>query len=765
MGDPGTLDFEGLARELLFRSLDLVSMWLPGGKRQGQEWLVGDLRGTRGESLRVNLNTGKWSDFASGERGMDLISLYAAVHQVDQAAAYKTLNEQYRPAMVPEVRPASPGRSKNPSVAQSPFDHAPKAPPADRPEIGAPPSNATPPDFVHPKHGKAAHVWSYYSAQTELLFFVARYDTPEGKQFCPWSWSLTKGRWVLKGFPEPRPLYNLPDLMARPNAPVLIVEGEKAADAAHAMEGGPYIVVTWPNGSRAHAKTDWSPLFGREKILIWPDADQAGREAAAQIGARLINKVGELKILDVEGEADGWDAADAGFKTFKEFAEFARPRARLVEPPLVPEVAPNQDPARGDNPTVNITVQTAEEFDAKPSHFATWQEIGVPTSKNGAPITSVDCAMRVLEGYKLFKDFVWFDDFHKKYFTEWNTPGIAREWQEIDDLKVTAFIQRELGLHKLSDDTIRKAIQVYAHDRRRNEPKEYLEALVWDQTPRIQDFLIKYMGAPDAWHSRGASSNFWIAMVARILSPGCKVDNMIVLEGTQGRFKSTALSIIGGKWFAEIHESVTSKDFFQAIQGKLLIEIAELDAFSRAEVNTIKKVITCQVDRFRASYGRTTQDYPRTCVFVGSTNEEEYLRDATGGRRFWPIRVGAIDLEAIRRDRDQLWAEAVHEFKAGAKWWDMPELETSAEQEARREKDEWEFIIRDYMIKNLGELKAFSVWDVADKALGIDSAKLDRSAQMRIGKALKALGYHKSKATVSGHRTYLWSKSVQSDLH
>ena len=141
---------------------------------------------------------------------------------------------------------------------------------------------------------------------------------------------------------------------------------------------------------------------------------------------------------------------------------------------------------------------------------------------------------------------------------------------------------------------------------------------------------------------------------------------MPVLEGSQGTFKSTGLPILGGKWFAEVHQSIDSKDFYLALSGKLLLEISEMHSFSKAEVERLKGVMSCQVDRYRAPYERRAADHPRRCVFAGTTNRDDWNRDETGARRFWPVVCGHIDLDWLTGHRDQLLAEAVYKFKKGA---------------------------------------------------------------------------------------------------
>jgi hypothetical protein len=246
------LDFNALAQRLLLGSETLVPQWLPGGRRRGHEWVCGDLSGGEGTSLSVNLLSGRWADFATSDRGGDLVDLYAAIHELTLGEAYRELDDGS--TSEPPARPAKP--TKPPRTVVTPVPEA-----------------AADCECVHPLYGAPSARWTYWDGNGEVLGYVARYD-PAGqrKQIVPWTWD--GDRWGMGQWPVPRPLYRLQELEARSADPVLIVEGEKAADAAAAISG-PYVVCTWPGGGQAVNRANWKPVHGR-KILLWPDADDAG---------------------------------------------------------------------------------------------------------------------------------------------------------------------------------------------------------------------------------------------------------------------------------------------------------------------------------------------------------------------------------------------------------------------------------------------------------------------------------------------------------
>jgi predicted P-loop ATPase len=249
-----------------------------------------------------------------------------------------------------------------------------------------------------------------------------------------------------------------------------------------------------------------------------------------------------------------------------------------------------------------------------------------------------------------------------------------------------------------------------------------------------------------------------ISAIARVMQPGCQVDHLLVLEGDQGTRKSTALrALVGDDWFRNSSIDLRSKDAAFTLRGCWVYEFDELDAFRGRDATRIKSFITLRVDSYRPPYGRNVVDAPRECAFVGSTNEERYLHDTTGNRRFWPVRCGAIDIPGLTAARAQLWAEAYARYASGELWYvDSPALsaQLAAVQEERREIDPWTTLIERWVAdlhENQLEQGVRTV-DVLTDALEVKPGQATRHDEMRVAAALKGLGMVSRLVLVKGLR-------------
>ncbi|WP_315775120.1 MULTISPECIES: VapE domain-containing protein [unclassified Bradyrhizobium] len=332
-------------------------------------------------------------------------------------------------------------------------------------------------------------------------------------------------------------------------------------------------------------------------------------------------------------------------------------------------------------------------------------------------------------------------------------PGFVPHICSDVDVGIAQTTLQRLGLKRLTKDVVHQAVAMIAHERRFHPVRTYLDGITWDGKPRIAALFTTYFGSEASPYVAAIGRMFLISMVARIYQPGCKADHLPVIEGEQGILKSSACAVLGGAWFSDQLPDITdAKDASQHLRGKWLIEVAEMHALSRAEATQLKSFISRQQERYRPSYGRLEVIEDRQCVFVGTTNRDTYLRDETGGRRFWPIKAGKIDIEALKRDRDQLFAEAVAMFRKGEHWWPDREFEREhivPQQAARYEGDDaWEHAIIDY----LAQESKVTVGQVATRALSMETPRIGTSDQRRITAILQQLGWRRLPVDWQGKR-------------
>ncbi len=402
-------------------------------------------------------------------------------------------------------------------------------------------------------------------------------------------------------------------------------------------------------------------------------------------------------------------------------------------PPLPGELPPDRHMNGHD-----IEAIPPRELMAPTGERPNWPEV-LKGNKQGF-YNNLDNVIRVIETDPDLKGKIWYDEFLDAIVTTWQAKpsNTSRKWRDADDVLLQLYMQRFIGLSKVMGGTCHDAALVAAFRNIRNECKEWLKSLRWDETPRLGNLLSDAFGTPQSAYTEAVGRCFIVSMVARVMRPGCKVDTVPVFEGSQGVGKSTAINILGGKWATECHESVLNKDFYGILDGHMLVEISEMHSFSRHEVERIKGVISNPSDRYRRAYGRNTEDHPRQTVLACTTNRDDWQRDETGARRFWPVLCGEINLDYLRENRDQLFAEAVYLFESGASWWDVPVGEQQAEVEKRREVDSWESSIETWLIGRAHVTTSQILFD----CIRIELEKHDIALQKRVGRCLRVLGWH-----------------------
>jgi predicted P-loop ATPase len=447
-----------------------------------------------------------------------------------------------------------------------------------------------------------------------------------------------------------------------------------------------------------------------------------------RLAESMADRAGDIKIVDTNGMPEKWDVADAVAEGWEwdDVHAWAKSRVKRWDPKNAAEKAKTKQEKRD-----------AEIVD----RAKLWESLGLTIGPSMQPACNIDNIAKILEGWEVVQDSVWMCGFTGKVLTNFNTPESPkpREWSDVDDLSLTRLIQSRLDMPKVSVQVVHDAVHLVASQKVVNPLEEFLlkAERSWDGTYRLCSWLSTVFGCDQNTYTSAVGRCWLVSMVARAFRPGCKVDTMPILEGGQGVGKSTALSILGGEFFAECHESITSKDFFGVLHGKWLVEISEMHAFNKGEKERIKGIISCATDRYRVPYGRNTMDHPRRCVFAGTTNRTDWNHDETGARRFWPVECGEIDLEWLRQHRSLLLGEAMVRWRAGEPWWDIPKLEQVDLVERRRIRDTWEETLHE----RLEPMRRYSTADILEHLLGVEIGRQERRMVLRVREIMILLGW------------------------
>lgn len=633
----------------------MVPQWLPDGRRNGAEWVARNP--TRSDqtpgSFSVNLRTCKWADFATGDSGGDLVSLYAYLyHGGDNGKAARELAEATNVNIGPAERQAAATNVRKLS------DAAPKV-------VMPVPASAPEPTFEHKKFGKPSAVWPYRDKDGRVLLYVARFDPPGiRKQVLPRSWCEHpdgSARWTWRGITgaSKRPLYGLDRLAAMPDAPVLIVEGEKAADAGQALLGPEWAVVAWLGGSETADRVNVKPLAGR-RVVLWPDADnQDDRELHEQPGMKAmlaIATAARATAADISmvaytpGEREsGWDIADAADEGWTAEQVAAHIQARASDPWQVANPAPENDN------------RVPLEHGLNP--FG-WPHL----SDKGHPVNSVENLQWMLDQYGIAARY---NVIRKS--VDIDIPGRSYEADNRAN-NALAELTSLAARNRLPQSTLADYVKLIADRHSHNPVVEWITSKPWDGRTRLPELFATVQADMDP-AAKNALIYRWLisAVAAAFKATGFTSHGVLVFTGKQGQGKTSWVKSLVPEEMGLVLDGAmvdpSNKDTIINAVSHWLVELGELDAtFRKADVARLKSFITQPVDKLRRPYDRIESEYRRRTVFFASVNESRYLIDDTGNRRWWTVPVTALDYRH-GIDTQQLWAEVLSHYEAGEQWW------------------------------------------------------------------------------------------------
>ena len=486
----------------------------------------------------------------------------------------------------------------------------------------------------------------------------------------------------------------------------------------------------------------------------------------------------------------GWDGADAvddGW-TVKEIEAFMKATVRDWTPP---QPDPTPEPKKPAPEPEKPVVQMKQPVQAKPAqqqapatvtrfdrpkesyHVDNAWRADLVMNEEGSPKASVTKNWALLlENHPAMNRALAYDAFRMlvvlvrrpAWERDTGEPWEPRALRDSDYQNAVMWLET---LHMAPKVTSIKPVIFSVAEKYQFDPlTEYLEGLVWDGTPRVDEFFRRYFGVDPARSSNYAnivSRRFLISCVARALRPGCKVDTMPIIEGPQGLMKSSGIkAFTGEQFFSDELSEIGSKDAKLEMQGKWVFEIAEMHRMNAAETNAVKKFLSQSTDRFRPPYGTTVIEAARRCAMIGTINPDgnAYLKDSTGARRFWPVTATKVDIDAIRRDRDQIWAEAVTLLKAGEPWWiQAGEIDVVEEQQAERtDIDVWTDLVLDAIKGRTSILLSELI-----RQVGIPAKDAGDRHSARIGRIMRSVGWMATRDMNGGAPVIKYVKPLEED--
>jgi predicted P-loop ATPase len=521
-------------------------------------------------------------------------------------------------------------------------------------------------------------------------------------------------------------------------------------------------------------------LYPRCQIVVCPDNDDAGRASVAKTRKLLRNQ--NVAVV-FPTKKDFSDDVLAGVDIAKSFSGIQQKESVLAAKKSKEDEWLKELTEMGFNPTIssseslpNLALMSSQEINQIDKVFESIttrssKEVSGPVKERAnsipglkfIPDENLDAVSLIHSSPNLAKildgDRDWQGVLKRNLFTEKIEKVIAPstgtgvgEWTDIDDVCVKDWVDRIFD-NVFSVNDITEAVKIVGVKNEYHPVRDYLNQLKWDGTQRVETFFSVFFGVENTEYTRFVAMSMFVSAVARVFEPGCKVDTIVILEGSQGMGKSATIRALcpNDDWFCDSSIDMNSKDAYLALRGRWLIEFAELDSLSKAESTRAKSFISSAIDTYREPYGRYTLQHPRHCILIGTTNHDTYLKDETGNRRYLPVKCLAksVDIPAIVEIRDQLWAEATQMYRNGVKWhWDRNSAlaKTIAEQQENRlEVDIW----HDAVEKFCTDRTEVTVTDIAITCLGIEIGKLDQRVKNRIAKILTILGFSQKRIRVA----------------
>jgi predicted P-loop ATPase len=436
-------------------------------------------------------------------------------------------------------------------------------------------------------------------------------------------------------------------------------------------------------------------------VVIYDDKFSYSHHATDPASGQLVNawdlvRLHKFHELDADCDPDIQASSRPSYKAMSKLAtEDARVKVQLL---------------------ADRTAEAAQDFEALPEE-TDWRDKLKFTEKGGVAQTIKNITI-ILQNDPQLAGRLAFNEMEHNIVTlsslPWRQVKSPSPWTDTDDSALRAYLEEHYGIS--GKDKIFDAVNNTAMAAAFHPVREYLDSCSWDRVPRVETLLIDYLGAEDNAYTRAVTRKALVAAVARIYHPGCKFDHMLTIRGRQGIGKSALIGRLGGEWFSDTFTTLQGKEAYEQVLGVWLVEVGELAGMKKAEAETIKLFISKQSDRFRPAYGRRLQEFPRQCIFIGTTNESQFLRDATGNRRFWVVDTPNDPTQDMWDDLTPervalIWGEAVQLYKKGEALYLPKELERVARevQETYEEENPRAGIVQGYLERLLPE-----GWDEMD---------------------------------------------------